>query len=1097
MYELALLNGYNMEKQNKNPWLCENYRSIIKLRHMIRNSKRKISNISKNFRKLDSIKYQNTASIFQFENKMLQKTMQICGACHGKFLSNNILKKNAYNRSSVCNTCQNVKGFQFDKTIKEEKNYQKQLEDFYLRNEMLPVWYKTDDIDKKEPQYHIPNELKEMTLTEQLLIQIYSAYVPVFCINRKGNVGYKGHCVCFPQDLNQVCESLPRTKTDVIRVIKKYIQSNEEVITHFKVRKSKVMTALIWLKAHNKYYKDITIDESNLSWMSGDEDSIIDQNTMISLKEIAKPSINNDTPYVSVVNKEVDGSDDKIMHNMGLSNNSIPPTLNENDKKITNAINDKLQEVNTDDTIMFPNIASKPVTEYDEDIFPKIFPTLYPGGIGGFNNHIADINKKKYGKRMLSYEDGRFCTSKTWSFYMMDVIQRDKNNKDGNYVIKSGQFGKDFQTLDDLLKKIDNGDMSWINMIRNYSHRIRGSDNYWRSKKYELEAWIRHHVSKKNGPPTLFITLSCAENWWPDLKRILIERLEGTLYESLIDDMKNKDTNISMKATRKAAELFSITVQQFFQIRVQEWIDTVGKKALDIEFYWGRYEFTKGRGQIHIHMLCITRNRHVFKQYYKHTQKGQYQKAIDLLSEYAERQFGMTAEHPSFEPTMFGNIDKQNICDPEGNANIEIEMKNSLPKRYHEVNDPDKDLCHLCNACQLHKCNSFCMRECLGRKNSNGRKKCRCGCGIEQTKGACDTPGFPLMKENKVITEKGRNIKRLHLKRKGSRKFVQTSTIALQSWRANCDIQILIYDSSPEKPNLEEIRRVSDYVVAYTTKVNQTTAEERRVCLDIAKAAASEYSSEHEDITTVIKRILNSFNGKRIIPRQEVMVELDELPLILCSEKIQPINISGGCRIFYKPQYDGKGKSFLSHYANRKENYHHLNLLEYFYTIHNGDNVIPFPLGRKTTPTYKKMYDGKYVVHPEFKKTALILYKPWKLNECQRFLNDVKEVHKIYDNYVESSQCSILLKQSHKMAKKYIDNPDIESVLREDTYMRFDEGYTPSNADEEEMYFTFLRSRQASGNFMYCGHTIKINHQIKWWEKECIVSNTWYDIIFL
>ena len=210
MYELALLNGYNMEKQNKNPWLCENYRSIIKLRHMIRNSKRKISNISKNFRKLDSIKYQNTASIFQFENKMLQKTMQICGACHGKFLSNNILKKNAYNRSSLCNTCQNVKGFQFDKTIKEEKNYQKQLEDFYLRNEMLPVWYKTDDIDKKEPQYHIPNELKEMTLTEQLLIQIYSAYVPVFCINRKGNVGYKGHCVCFPQDLNQVCESLPQ-----------------------------------------------------------------------------------------------------------------------------------------------------------------------------------------------------------------------------------------------------------------------------------------------------------------------------------------------------------------------------------------------------------------------------------------------------------------------------------------------------------------------------------------------------------------------------------------------------------------------------------------------------------------------------------------------------------------------------------------------------------------------------------------------------------------------------------------------------------------------------------------------------------------------
>ena len=44
----------------------------------------------------------------------------------------------------------------------------------------------------------------------------------------------------------------------------------------------------------------------------------------------------------------------------------------------------------------------------------------------------------------------------------------------------------------------------------------------------------------------------------------------------------------------KASELFSITVQQFFQLRVQEWVDTVGKEGMDIEFYWGRFEFTKG-----------------------------------------------------------------------------------------------------------------------------------------------------------------------------------------------------------------------------------------------------------------------------------------------------------------------------------------------------------------------------------------------------------------------------------------------------------------------------------------------------------------------
>jgi hypothetical protein len=45
----------------------------------------------------------------------------------------------------------------------------------------------------------------------------------------------------------------------------------------------------------------------------------------------------------------------------------------------------------------------------------------------------------------------------------------------------------------------------------------------------DLEQWINHHVSRGHGPPTFFITLSCAENWWPDLRRLLyqLEKLAG------------------------------------------------------------------------------------------------------------------------------------------------------------------------------------------------------------------------------------------------------------------------------------------------------------------------------------------------------------------------------------------------------------------------------------------------------------------------------------------------------------------------------------------------------------------------------------------
>ena len=57
--------------------------------------------------------------------------------------------------------------------------------------------------------------------------------------------------------------------------------------------------------------------------------------------------------------------------------------------------------------------------------------------------------------------------------------------------------------------------------------------------------------------------------------------------------------------------------------------------------------------------------------------------------------------------------------------------------------------------------------------------------------------------------------------------MTQTSLYTLQPWRANCDLQILLYDSSPTDPNLEEIGKVTDYVVAYACKGNTTLQVEK------------------------------------------------------------------------------------------------------------------------------------------------------------------------------------------------------------------------------------------------------------------------------
>ena len=51
----------------------------------------------------------------------------------------------------------------------------------------------------------------------------------------------------------------------------------------------------------------------------------------------------------------------------------------------------------------------------------------------------------------------------------------------------------------------------------------------------------------------------------------------------------------------KAMNDWTGLVQEFFQIRVQAWLDTVGNDVFGIEFYWIRYKFAPSRGQIHPH----------------------------------------------------------------------------------------------------------------------------------------------------------------------------------------------------------------------------------------------------------------------------------------------------------------------------------------------------------------------------------------------------------------------------------------------------------------------------------------------------------------
>ena len=294
------------------------------------------------------------------------------------------------------------------------------------------------------------------------------------------------------------------------------------------------------------------------------------------------------------------------------------------------------------ETMSYPDVEETAVDEYDTtlDIFGMAFPWLFPGGVGGPHD-LRPRNKtlKTWMEDCCFYEDGRFADDKVFAFYVLNYVNRHSNSSQGSYYVK--QFNNDYDDLDELQDAIAKNDCKWINKLMYFSSSIKGSTAYWRTQRNKIHTWIKHHISTGAGPPTLFITLSCAEYYWPDISRLLKERFNfpgiksplGPAYE---DGRINTVTNVND---------YTIVVQEYFQKRVQNWLDTVGRDIFKIKHHWCRFEFAPSRGQIHAHMLVITDHNKLLKE--AMDKIGPMKNMSEFIAEWIEKSFGMTATMPT------------------------------------------------------------------------------------------------------------------------------------------------------------------------------------------------------------------------------------------------------------------------------------------------------------------------------------------------------------------------------------------------------------------------------------------------------------------
>ncbi len=156
------------------------------------------------------------------------------------------------------------------------------------------------------------------------------------------------------------------------------------------------------------------------------------------------------------------------------------------------------------------------------------------------------------------------------------------------------------------------------------------------------------------------------------------------------------------------------------------------------------------------------------------------------------------------------------------------------------------------------------------------------GCGKESRPGSCITPGWAL-RNSDTIDYDTRGFKKLFLKRDHTR-LLQKSLNCLQSWRANCDVSILIYESDPEHPDASEIAKVIDYVVNYACKGNATLAIERKQVKEFTLNCEAETGDE-KDVIKTIQKCLNRSVSNRTITKQKQSVKLGNSHLLFVQKQ--------------------------------------------------------------------------------------------------------------------------------------------------------------------------------------------------------------------
>ena len=446
----------------------------------------------------------------------------------------------------------------------------------------LPAQAVANDLylDEIPPELSGLNELEIRFIAQRIL------FMKIVSLPKGGQKGMQGPCVNVPASIKEACHRFPRLahQIDLVEFKLKRKISYKGHHMRMKVEPRAIMKGLMWLKAHNPFYKDI---EVNVDW-----ETYAAENEMMQIMTGDRvPNDPQDRSSKGETDKQLD-KDFQMDQEAADANAQV--TISPEASCI------HPEEIHSTAFVLAPAEGNRPQSVLkDPTIEVLSFPNLFPKGRFAFDiNHERKrkLYLRRYIDQRLMHYSGQFAQTSDYLFALqfratVELVESQqsialcmkKGNKINNEVLNAGML----KNKDRCNQLVQDGH------AYKFLQKVRGSPAYWQLKMFETLSMVR-----SCGVPTFFLTLSAAEYHWPEMIQAIGSQYGENISEEEVKTMSwERKTHYLRRNPVTAVKLFENRVQSMFKFLKSD-ADPVGFLVdfiVKIEF--------QARGSPHAHCL--------------------------------------------------------------------------------------------------------------------------------------------------------------------------------------------------------------------------------------------------------------------------------------------------------------------------------------------------------------------------------------------------------------------------------------------------------------------------------------------------------------